>query len=690
MVFNQKNNADPKEKINIALIGNPNVGKTAIFNYLTKSSQKVANFPGITVKGKKGYFHTKNKKFVVTDLPGTYGFGTNSPEEIVAKKYILNTEVDLIINVVDVTKLERNLILTLQLTGFKKPMIIVLTFADKVEEEGIEINYEALSKTFGVPVIPISAIHKHDLEQLKQFIIQFSKAPSTPKNLINKDEIFRLSPKIKTLYEFIETIELPSSLSNISKEWLTFLLSTDDEVILSYFPEKISKKIQAIIENNENNEKIDENETPLSLLFMDYLYEKVKEITRNAYVAPNFAEQRTIIEILDEVLLEPVPGLLIFAAIIWLTFKLTFDVSSPFSTIIALGIDWLIHFTKQVLPSTFITSFITDGLLNGIGFILTFIPQLAFLFLGITVLEQTGYLTRVVFVTDRFLNKLGITGKSLAPLLLGFGCNVSGVLATKTIPDEKERIITILVNPYMSCSARLPVYVLISSALFPNIASVVITGIYLGGIILASFMIWIYRKTLFRGEQTSLLIEMPDLSIPPRSTIFYQVYLYLKEFVIHAGFGITLGVLIIWILSITGPNGYLGPNALNNQSLIQQSWIYKIGQFLSYLFKPMGWQTPLIVALLLGFIAKEVVVGTLAVFYGHGNFSQLLIALRSVMTPVQGIAYMVFVLIYTPCIATVFAIKEELGYKWTLFSIINSLVTAWILSYIVILIGGVI
>ncbi len=674
------------EKIKIALIGNPNVGKTAIFNYLTKSSQKVANFPGITVKGKSGFFTAKNKKFIVTDLPGTYGFGTDSPEEKVAKKFLLDEDLNLIINVVDATKLERNLILTLQLTGFKKPMIIVLTFADKIEEEGIDINYEELSKIFGVPVIPISALHKHDLEHLKQFIIQYIQSPLIPETILKADEILDLSPKIKALYLYLKNISIPKKLKNLSLEWLTFLVATNDEVVLEHFDRETREQINSILQ--ETDMHLENEEVPVSLLFINYLYEKVQEIIKKVYSNKEEVNTKTIMELIDEVLLDPIVGLLVFSAVIWLTFKLTFDVSQPFSTLIEIMINQVIAMIHHYLPQNVFTSFLSDGLISGIGFILTFLPQLAFLFFGITLLEQTGYLTRVVFVTDRFLNKLGITGKSLAPLLLGFGCNVSGVLATKTIPDEKERIITILVNPFMSCSARLPVYVLISSALFPQIASLVITGIYLGGIMLAAFMIWVYRKTLFRGEQSSLLIEMPELTLPPTSSIFYQIYLYLKDFTLHAGFGITIGVVIIWVLSITGPSGYLGPDALNNQALIQQSWVYKIGQLLETIFKPMGWETPLIVALILGFIAKEVVVGTLAVLYGHGNMAQLVPILSSVMSPVQGIAYMVFVLTYTPCIATVFAIKEELGIKWTIFSIINGLVTAWFLSFLIITIGG--
>ncbi|MHA2251519.1 MAG: ferrous iron transport protein B, partial [Candidatus Kariarchaeaceae archaeon] len=400
-------------------------------------------------------------------------------------------------------------------------------------------------------------------------------------------------------------------------------------------------------------------------------------------------DRSSISDKIDKILLHNVLGFLVFFILMGLVFVFTFEISAPIShgleTIATNSSD----FIWKNVSNELLASFLADGLIGGVGFVLVFLPQIAILFLFLSVLEHSGYMARVVFITDRFLHKLGISGKSVAPMLLGFGCNVPAIMASGSISDHNERITVSLVNPFLPCSARFPVFIILSSAIFGEYAGIVVAGLYFSGILIAFSMMFILRKTILKGEVSELLLEMNDLSVPRLNAMFSQVYLQVRKFLENAATWMTLGLIFMWLLSITGPSGYLGPDALSDEQLLQKSWVYIIGDVIQPIFGIFGWDSRIVTALIFGFIAKEIVIGSLGIIYGVGGD---LIALEDVLkdefSPLSAIVFMIFVLAYIPCIGTYFSLRQEIGSKWANFSIVNGLILAWILSFATIIIGG--
>ncbi len=605
-----------KTNYNIALVGNPNTGKTLIFNKLTGSHQKVANFPGVTVTGKSGHFKQNGVKYTITDLPGIYGFNSNRPEEKIALEIIKKKEIDLILNIIDVTKLERNLFLTQQLLSLGKNMIVILNFMDKVDQLKMKIDHKAMESKFGIPTIPFSAIKKESFEDFDRIIAYATKYSHNP---------------------------IPI--------------------------------------------EIDNDGTKLDLIAKQYI--TIQDLVTRFVINDNRARKTSWSDHVDRILLNERWGFLIFFFVMAVVFISTFIISTPLSD----GLERLASSLSVIIwdnvSNELLASFLADGLIGGVGFVLVFLPQIAIIFLFLSILEHSGYMMRVVFITDKFLNKIGISGKSVAPMLLGFGCNVTAIMSTSSISDEKERITIALVNPFLPCSARFPVFVIFASALFGKYAGIVIVGLYFTGIVVAILMMYILRKTKLKGECRDLLLEMNDLSLPTLSAMFSQVYLQVRKFVENAATWMTLGLIVMWFLSITGPSGYIGPDALNDDQLLRKSWVFFVGDIIQPVFSPFRWDSRIVTALIFGFIAKEIVIGSLAILYGvSGDLTILEGVLQEEFTPINALALMIFILAYTPCIGAYFALKKELGSKWANFSIINGLIIAWILAFITVIIGG--
>ena len=677
-----------KPMFKVGLLGNPNVGKTLIFNALTGANQKVANYPGITVKGKKGEYNFEEDRFQIIDLPGVYGFGTNSNEEAYAKKCIIEEEMDLFVNIIDASRLERNLLLTLQLLETHKNMVIILNFMDRVEEHGMEIDIEALGKLFGVPVLATSATHLKPSE-VRKFVGNAVNSPIKTqsillKELINKEDL-KILRDLKS--------GLPENYQSLSDEFLFLLIMLKENLIYPNVPkEKLSPVIQIFLKfNPEASSKDDVHDHKYhDLEFVEKEYKLIHSLV------DKFISRKTVIETryskmvnrIDNILMHQVFGPLIFLVVMFAMFQLTFALSTPVMDFLDSGVVILSEWSKSVISNPILGSFVADGLINGVGFVLIFVPQIMFVFIGLSFLENSGYLNRAVFVMDLFLSKIGITGQSLAPLILGFGCNIPGILATRSISDEKQRILTAVVNPFIPCSARIPVFVLLSTAFFPNYAGLVMTAMYMIGIIVALLVIWILYKVTKKGEETTLIMEMPDLGLPPLKIMIHQTYLYLKEFILNAAKWITIGVIFIWVLSVFGPSGFLGPEALEDVNLLENSWIYMIGEAIGVLFYPLGWDARAVIALIFGFVAKEIIVSTLGVLYATGGGS-LVAIMADTLTPVEGFAYMVFITLYFPCIGTLFVMKDQIGKKWTAVSVITSLSVAYILALLITVIGRV-
>jgi ferrous iron transport protein B len=615
-----------QDQFNIALIGNPNTGKTLLFNHLTGSHQKVANFSGITVAGKTGYFKSKGRQFNITDLPGIYGFSSNKPEEEVTLKYIHDNNIDLIINVVDASKLERNLFLTLQLLQKKKNMIIVLNFIDKVEQMQIEIDLVGLQNKLLVPVITTSAIRKTGFDELEKLITMA---------IVNRHNHSE------------STISVSGGIMNTSTH----------------------------------------------IEYVTQQYDLIQEMIDLYTTSEPFLGQsrRSFSDKLDRFLLHNILGFFIFVVIMGLVFITTFIISTPISDLLEQFASKLSEIAINNISNDLLASFIADGLIGGIGFVLVFIPQILILFIFLSLLEHTGYMARVVFITDRFLNKLGISGKSIAPMLLGMGCNVPAIMSTNSISDQNERITVAIVNPVLPCSARFIVFMVLSSAIYGPYAGLIVTGLYFMGVTISILMMFLLRKTILKGETLDLLLEMPDLSLPTTGTIVSAVFLQVRKFIEGAATWMALGVIVLWGLSISGPTGYLGPEALNDSDLLRESWIFIIGDFIQPIFSIFDWDSQLVTALIFGFIAKEIVIASLGLIYGvSGDLGALDDILQTQFTPVSAFAFMVFVLVYTPCIGTYFALRQEVGSKWANVSVINGLVIGWLLAFSTIMIGGMI
>jgi len=668
----------------ILLLGNPNVGKSVIFNKLTGVNQRIANFPGITLSYLSGGYINERDMDII-DLPGIYGLTSSKAEEKLTQQYLLENKPDLILNILDGRKLERNLALTLQLLDFQIPMILILTHSDQLDAESIDLP--KLQSLLGIPVFAIDSHKKSDYKDLQIAIRQI--VDGNIEDLIPKPVQLELVDDLiadmdHSIFNQPVLLHQDQSFPALPPRVLLIITILSGIDQMSTLPSWLQARIEGFLNDRFKSTK-ELQSFRLNLLRSYYSTAEilVAEVTTEDYTY----SRRSIISQLDDLLVHPTYGLIIFTAVMYLTFSLTFVLTDPLVSWLELSMGELGIYIKIHISSALLASFLADGIIGGVGFVLVFIPQIAILFLFIGLLEHTGYLSRAVFITDRYLEKIGISGTSIAPLLLGFGCNVPGVMATKSISDPNERIVVGLVNPFMSCSARLPVYMIIASAIFPQYVGIVVTSLYFIGIIIAISVMYLLRNSLLPGESQYLLLEIPELQVPKLDPLLKQSYRHTRKFLENAASWMALGLIIIWVLSITGPRGYIGPSALDDASLIPETWIYFIGKIVSPVFGPMGWDPRLIVALIMGFVAKEIVIGSLGLLYGVKTTSLHSVLLMS-FNPVSAYAFMVFVLIYTPCIGTYFAMRAELGKKWANFSIIFSIILAYLLALLITVIGN--
>ncbi len=558
----------------VAMVGNPNVGKTALLNALTKGNFEVGNFPGTTVEKKEGRARVGGREIVFVDLPGIYSLEAHSLDEKVARDFLINEKPDLILNVVNASNLERNLYLTLQLVDFKIPMILVLNMIDEAERRGIVIDADKLSKILGIPVVKTIAVKGIGVEELKREILKDGRIPRL---VVGKD----LNSKLK-------------------------------------MAEKIAREVVT--------------------------FEKAK---------------LDLTEILDEVFMDRHLGIPIFIVFMWMMFTFTYTVASPLTDLIDLAFSALSERISSLNGIVF--ALIGDGIVKGVGSVLVFLPNIAFLFIALALLELSGYMPRAVYLMDRIMTAFGLTGRSVIPLIMGFGCNVPAVMATRTIEDDRVRIATILVNPFMSCSARLPIYVLFAGIFFPKLGTAVIMGLYAFGVAVALISALIFRKVLLRGE-AEYIIELPPYRIPNLRDVWILTWNRTKHFLQKAGTVILAMSVVIWFLT-----------SFPSQN-IEESYAGILGRVMQPLFAPMGWDWQFVLAILMGFVAKEVVVETLGI---------LNTPIAQIMTMPQALAFMVFSLLYMPCLATLATIKAEAGWRWTIFAVVYSFVIAYVTAFTV-------
>ena len=585
--------------ITAALLGNPNVGKTTLFNLLTGSNQHVGNWPGVTVDKKEGFL---GKNINIIDLPGIYAMDTYSNEEKISKNFILTGNVDLIINIVDASSLNRNLYLTLQLKQFNKPIVLVLNMIDAAEAKGIKIDYEKLSKELGVAVIPIIASKGKGIDKLKE--------------LLNSSDFLR--PHIDNNFQF-----------HNEKDAYGYI-----EVLLS----------KCLTYTNKNKITATEN---------------IDKFVINRFLAYP-----------------------IFLFILFFIFQFTFSwVGQPLADLLDLGVtDWLVPAVEALLSSSSVwfRSLIIDGIIGGVGSVIIFLPVIMALFLCISFLEDSGYMSRVAFIMDKIIRKMGLSGKAFIPLIIGFGCSVPAVMSARTLESEKDRKLAALIVPLMSCNARLPVYLVFAGAFFRGHESLVVASLYAVGVIIAFFIGILFKNTLFKKDDEPFIIELPEYKLPDAKALALHTWEKGKGFLKKAGTIIFSISIIVWVLSNFSFNGYTDINS---------SFMSNIGRAISPFFYPLGfasWESS--VALLTGIMAKEVVVGTMGVIYG-GDLAEIL---PKVFTPLSAYSFLIFVLLYTPCVSLIATMKKEYGTKMAAFSVAYQLVLAWVMSFLVFNVGSLV
>lgn len=655
--------------LTVALVGNPNVGKSAIFNALTNLNQNVSNFPRTTVERKEGSMDIPGFGFCkISDLPGIYSLTANSLDEIVSRNFIIDQKPELVINIVDSSNLEHHLYLTVQLLELQVPMIICFNKIDIAEKMGIKIDYDKIGELLGTPIIKTIAYERTGIKELRKMIKTTLK--SVTKHHRELPEIMILPSNIeeplKELSSCFKTQKEESHRFSEHSRWMAIkYLEGDSDIINRVEKAKINGKVKDIVK-----------ETLISdppLEFAKQRYSIVEKILKPTVKQPEIT-RTSVTELLDDILTHKWLGIPIFITMMWLVFQTTFALGEPFMLLVELIFYYfgnaieVIFGSPEISP---ITAFLHGTVVDGLGSIVIFLPNIVILFLAIAVLEDSGYMARAAFNVDRILSAFGLHGQSFIPMALGIGCTIPAIMSTRSIRGESDRLITILVSPFISCSARLPVYVLFAGAFFPGNEGNVIFSLYLLGIIVAIIMALIFRKTLFREQISPFLIEFPPYLRPRLNAIVLKAWVNAKLFLRKAGYLIFLSVSIIWIM--------------NELGLVEP-----LGKVMQPFFSPFGLDWQLSASLLFGFIAKEVVVGALGTMYGdipEGNLTDYLAESSPLAgNPAAALGYVVFVLLYLPCVAAIGAIKGETNsWKWTMFSIAYTTIVAYIAALIVML-----
>ncbi|MDU2230317.1 MAG: ferrous iron transport protein B [Clostridium perfringens] len=662
--------------LTIALAGNPNCGKTSLFNLLTKSRQHIGNWPGVTVEKKEGTLKFKGESYKVIDLPGTYSLGAYSEDEIVARNYILKDKPDVVINVVDATNLERNLYLTTQLIEMGANVVIALNMIDQAEALNIEIDTNKLSKRLGVPIIKTSALKNRGIEELIETSIYSKKN----EKLININYGEDIEDEIKNLSSLLETyknkLEFPVN-------WTALKLLENDE----YIKDKIKQLNAPSIFNKleESNKTIEKNigfEADMSIV--DKRYSFISSITEDVIKKPS-EKQVTTTEKIDKIVTNKFLGIPIFALIMYCLYELTFIIGAGiqewFGDLIAkAGVIVSEWFSNMGAPELLV-GFIDKGLFGGVGAVLSFLPLIMVMYFLLGLLEDSGYMARAAYVMDRLMRGLGLHGKTFVSMIVSVGCNVPGIMSTRTLENKKDRMIAILINPFISCGARMPIYAVFVEAFFPTHQGLVLFSLYVLGIIVALISGKIFSKTLFKGESSYFVMELPSYRMPSIKNVFLLMWEKAGAFFKKAGMIIFPMMIVLWALSVL-PLG-VEPNS-------EHSILGMIGSFVAPLFVLAGygtWQAG--VSLITGILAKESVVATMGMVYAGVEEGEALInVIQQVFTPLSAVSFLVMTLLYTPCLAALGAIKRETNsMKWTIFSAVYTFVIALVLSTLVYQVG---
>ena len=661
--------------LTFALAGNQNCGKTTLFNQLTGSNQRVGNFPGVTVDRKEGPIRGHANTNVV-DLPGIYSMSPYSPEEIVSRQFILDEKPTGIINIVDATNIERNLYLTMQLMELDVPMVLALNMMDEMQGNGGSVRINHMESMLGIPVVPISAAHNEGVDELVSHAIHVAHYQERPgrQDFCAADE--NGGAVHRCLHGIMHLIQDHAERAGIPVRFAATKLAEGDGSVAHALDltENERGMIEHIVAQMEEERGLDR-----SAAIADMRFSFIKKVVDATVVKPRESKERTRSAAIDHLLTGQWTAIPVFIFIMGAIFLLTFNVIGPFfQGIIQTGLDALMGATSAALASAnpIIRSFIVDGALNGVGTVILFFPIIVTMFFFLSLLQDTGYMARVAFFMDRALRKIGLSGRSIVPMIMGFGCTVPAVMATRTLPSSRDRKLTILLTPFMSCVTKRTIYGYVAGAFFPRHAGFIIIGLYLIGIVMAVVVGALSHSTAFKGEAVPFVMELPNYRMPSPKSVAQLVWDKSKDFITRAFTVIFAATIVVWALQSFSPQLEFVESPENSILALLAGW-------LAPLFAPLGfgdWR--FVIALIVGFMAKETVVSTLTVLFVDAA------ALTAALTPAAALSYLVFCLLYTPCVAAVAAIRRELGGKWSTGIVIAQCAIAWLLAFITYLIAG--
>ena len=662
------------ETLTFALVGNQNCGKTTLFNQLTGSKQHVGNFPGVTVDRKDGVIKGHNNT-LITDLPGIYSMSPYSSEEIVTREFVIREKPKGIINIVDATNIERNLYLTMQLLELGVPMVVALNMMDELRENGGSVLVNEMEAALGVPVIPISAAKAEGIEELIQHAIHVAKYQEKP---LETDFCRKEEGVHRGIHAVMHLIEDHAEKAEIPVRFAASKIMEGDEKILEQLnlTENEKNLLEDISRQTEEETGLDR---AASIAQMRFAY--IEDVCSESVIKPKESREHLRSRKIDRFLTGKYTGIPAFVGIMAVVFWLTFNVIGAFlQGLLESGITALTNVVDHAMTAAHVNSvvhsLVIDGIFSGVGGVLSFLPIIVTLFFFLSLLEDSGYMARVAFIMDKLLRKLGLSGRSIVPMLVGFGCTVPGVMASRTLPSERDRKMTILLTPFMSCTAKLPIYAFFTAAFFPKRGALVMIGLYVFGIVMGILMALIFKKTAFKGEAVPFVMELPNYRLPGAKNVGHLLWDKAKDFLQRAFTVIFIATIVIWFLQ----NFDMGLNMVSDS---QNSILALVAGVLAPIFLPVGfgdWR--IVTALISGFMAKESVVSSLTVLFGSSA------ALQGTLTVAGVAALLVFCLLYTPCVAAIASVKRELGGKWAAAMVFGQCLIAWVVAFVVYQIAG--
>ncbi len=677
--FHRKEDEQPLPKgttLSFALVGNQNSGKTTLFNRLTGANQHVGNFPGVTVDKKSGTIKNHPETEIV-DMPGIYSLSPYSGEEMVSRRYILEEKPSCIINIVDATNLERNLYLTMQLLELDVPMVLALNMMDEVRADGGHIHINQMEQILGIPVVPIAAARNEGVDELVNHALHIAKYREKPKRYDFCDKNDHGGAVHRCLHGIMHLIEDHSRRADIPLRFAAAKLAENDEAVFEALDLSDNEKemIEHIVGQMEDERGLDR-----AAAIADMRFAFIKKVAAETVVKPDKNRGLSRSSRIDKILTGRFTAIPAFVLIMAAVFLLTFNVIGAFlQRLLESGIGQLTEGADALLGAWHVNpilhSLVVDGVFTGVGSVLSFVPIIVTLFFFLSLLEDSGYMARVAFVMDKLLRRIGLSGRSIVPLLIGFGCSVPAIMAGRTLPSERDRKLTIVLTPFMSCTAKLPIYAFFIAAFFPAHGGIVMCALYFGGIAVGVLTALLFKKTLFRGEAVPFVMELPNYRLPGAKNVLRLLWDKAKDFLERAFTIIFIATIIIWFLQTFDFRFNIVADG-------RDSILASLAGVLSPIFRPLGfgsWQ--ITTALISGFIAKESVVSTLAVLFGSAA------ELTAMLTPLAAASLLTFCLLYTPCVAAIASVKRELGAKWALFVVVFQCGVAWLCALLVRAVG---